>query len=199
VEVVIREGRGSVSLLQRALGIGYGRAARLIDFMEEDGIVGAYNGSKSRDVVMTMDQWSRMQTGTESADEIAQAIISPAVRPTPIKAPAVSTGRVTKLSAASPSAAVPEKKASKAAPTETKEAKKSRKDPTVPFPVDPSPNDFDDDSEAELESEDDRFDDEENFEDEDAEAVDLHEFTGDDDLEYEDVDDDDDVDPEEDE
>ena len=46
--LVIREGRGSVSLLQRALGIGYGRAARLIDFMAEDGIVGQYNGSQAR-------------------------------------------------------------------------------------------------------------------------------------------------------
>ena len=45
IEVVVREGRGSVSLLQRALGIGYGRAARLIDFMAEDGIVGPYNGA----------------------------------------------------------------------------------------------------------------------------------------------------------
>ena len=48
IEVVVREGRGSVSLLQRALGIGYGRAARLIDFMAEDGIVGGYNGSNAR-------------------------------------------------------------------------------------------------------------------------------------------------------
>ncbi|MBI1831003.1 MAG: DNA translocase FtsK, partial [Planctomycetes bacterium] len=45
VEIVIREGRGSVSLLQRTLGIGYGRSARMIDWMAEDGIVGAYNGS----------------------------------------------------------------------------------------------------------------------------------------------------------
>jgi S-DNA-T family DNA segregation ATPase FtsK/SpoIIIE len=44
VDLVVREQRGSVSLLQRALGIGYGRAARLIDFMAEDGIVGQYNG-----------------------------------------------------------------------------------------------------------------------------------------------------------
>ena len=51
VDVVIREGRGSVSLLQRALGIGYGRAARLIDFMAEDGIVGQYNGSQAREVL----------------------------------------------------------------------------------------------------------------------------------------------------
>ncbi|TWT82065.1 DNA translocase FtsK [Planctomycetes bacterium CA13] len=61
IEVVIREGRGSLSMLQRCLGIGYGRAARLIDFMAEDGIVGEYNGSKSREVIMTMDQWQKMQ------------------------------------------------------------------------------------------------------------------------------------------
>ncbi len=57
VDVVIREGRGSVSLLQRALGIGYGRAARLIDFMAEDGIVGTYNGSQAREVLITLEQW----------------------------------------------------------------------------------------------------------------------------------------------
>jgi DNA segregation ATPase FtsK/SpoIIIE, S-DNA-T family len=57
VEVVIREGRGSVSLLQRALGVGYGRGARMIDWMAEDGIVGAYNGSQAREVIMTLDQW----------------------------------------------------------------------------------------------------------------------------------------------
>lgn len=63
IEVVIREGRGSVSLLQRALGIGYGRAARLIDFMAEDGIVGQYAGSQAREVMLTMDQWEQMQAG----------------------------------------------------------------------------------------------------------------------------------------
>ena len=57
VEVVIREGRGSVSLLQRALGVGYGRGARMIDWMAEDGIVGSYNGSQAREVIMTLDQW----------------------------------------------------------------------------------------------------------------------------------------------
>lgn len=57
VEVIIREGRGSVSLLQRALGVGYGRGARLIDYMAEDGIVGTYNGSQAREVIMTMDEW----------------------------------------------------------------------------------------------------------------------------------------------
>lgn len=62
IEVVIREQRGSTSLLQRALGIGYGRASRLIDFMAEDGIVGTYNGSSARDVLITPEEWeSRRQ------------------------------------------------------------------------------------------------------------------------------------------
>jgi DNA segregation ATPase FtsK/SpoIIIE, S-DNA-T family len=68
VDLVVREGRGSVSLLQRALGIGYGRAARLIDFMAEDGIVGQYNGSQARDILITLADWERMQ-GHSSADD----------------------------------------------------------------------------------------------------------------------------------
>ena len=61
IQVIIREGRGSVSLLQRALGIGYGRAARLIDFMAEDGIVGTYNGSNAREVLFSWEDWEQMK------------------------------------------------------------------------------------------------------------------------------------------
>jgi S-DNA-T family DNA segregation ATPase FtsK/SpoIIIE len=63
IDIVVREGRGSVSLLQRALGIGYGRAARLIDYMAEDGIVGSYNGSNAREVLFTPEQWEQMKSG----------------------------------------------------------------------------------------------------------------------------------------
>ncbi|CAE7472195.1 ftsK, partial [Symbiodinium sp. CCMP2456] len=59
----IEASRGSVSLLQRCLGIGYGRAARLIDFMAEDGIVGEYNGSQAREVVISMEEWEAMTAG----------------------------------------------------------------------------------------------------------------------------------------
>jgi DNA segregation ATPase FtsK/SpoIIIE, S-DNA-T family len=51
-ELVIRHKQGSVSLLQRRLGIGYQRAARLIDQLEEAGIVGPYDGSKAREVLV---------------------------------------------------------------------------------------------------------------------------------------------------
>jgi S-DNA-T family DNA segregation ATPase FtsK/SpoIIIE len=67
IEIVVREGRGSVSLLQRSMGIGYGRAARLIDFMAEDGIVGAYNGSNAREVLYTPEEWVQMKQGAQAA------------------------------------------------------------------------------------------------------------------------------------
>jgi S-DNA-T family DNA segregation ATPase FtsK/SpoIIIE len=69
VEVVVREGRGSVSLLQRALGIGYGRSARLIDFMAEDGIVGTYNGAQARDVLISPEQWAQMRSAAAEPEE----------------------------------------------------------------------------------------------------------------------------------
>ncbi|MCC7084952.1 MAG: DNA translocase FtsK [Pirellulales bacterium] len=71
IDIVIREGRGSVSLLQRSLGIGYGRAARLIDFMAEDGIVGQYNGSQAREILLTLEQWAQMSGQHETQPESA--------------------------------------------------------------------------------------------------------------------------------
>jgi DNA segregation ATPase FtsK/SpoIIIE, S-DNA-T family len=66
VEIVLRENRGSVSLLQRALGIGYGRAARLIDFMAEDGVVGQYNGAQAREVLISLEEWESRHHSDDS-------------------------------------------------------------------------------------------------------------------------------------
>ncbi len=97
VDIVIRERRGSCSLLQRALGIGYGRAARLIDFMAEDGVVGQYNGSQARDVMISLEDWeSRSQGGSPnpSASVAAVAVDKLAIagggtaKPRPLVAPA---------------------------------------------------------------------------------------------------------------
>ena len=63
ITIIVNEQRGSCSLLQRAMGIGYGRAARLIDFMAEDGYVGPYNGSKAREVMLSEEQWANIQAG----------------------------------------------------------------------------------------------------------------------------------------
>ena len=59
IRAVLTSRRGSVSMLQRKLEIGYTRAARLVDFMAEDGIVGAYKGSKAREVLLTLEQWEQ--------------------------------------------------------------------------------------------------------------------------------------------
>ena len=59
VRIVLETGRGSVSLLQRRLMIGYSRASRLIDQMADAGVVGAYKGSQAREVVITLEDWEK--------------------------------------------------------------------------------------------------------------------------------------------
>ena len=71
IEVVIREGRGSTSLLQRALGIGYGRAARLIDFMAEDGIVGEFKSGSAREVLYSLEEWEALKNGGDGSSQAA--------------------------------------------------------------------------------------------------------------------------------
>ena len=60
IEVVVETGQASVSMLQRRLKLGYSRAARLVDQMEERGIVGPFEGSKPRQVLITRDEWREM-------------------------------------------------------------------------------------------------------------------------------------------
>lgn len=57
IDFVVEAGQASTSLLQRRLKLGYGRAARIIDIMEEMGVVGPYEGSKPRQVLMTKQEW----------------------------------------------------------------------------------------------------------------------------------------------
>jgi len=61
VRIVLQSGRGSVSLLQRKLEIGYTRAARLMDFMAKEGVVGGYKGSKAREVLLTLEEWEEQR------------------------------------------------------------------------------------------------------------------------------------------
>jgi len=98
IDIVIREGRGSVSLLQRALGIGYGRAARLVDYMAEDGIVGQYNGSQAREVLVTLEQWAAMCGQADDAGTPPALISSPPSSATSYSTPAPP--RATALSVA---------------------------------------------------------------------------------------------------
>lgn len=61
VDVVMETGQASVSMIQRRLNLGYGRVARLMDMMEEAGIVGSFQGSKPRAILITNEQWQKMK------------------------------------------------------------------------------------------------------------------------------------------
>lgn len=75
VEVVLEMKNCSVSMLQRRLKLGYSRAARIVDQMEELGIVGEYQGAKPRDVIVDRDGWNEIQVnlGLASEDDFAMA------------------------------------------------------------------------------------------------------------------------------
>jgi S-DNA-T family DNA segregation ATPase FtsK/SpoIIIE len=68
--IVLESQRGSVSLLQRKLEIGYTRAARLMDMMAQIGLVGEYKGSKAREVLYSLEQWE----GLKGKGDGAQAV-----------------------------------------------------------------------------------------------------------------------------
>ncbi|MEE1329027.1 MAG: DNA translocase FtsK, partial [Oscillospiraceae bacterium] len=64
VDVILETGQASVSMLQRRLKLGYTRAARIVDEMEEKGIVGPFQGSKPRAILITKEQWAAQKAGT---------------------------------------------------------------------------------------------------------------------------------------
>ncbi len=72
VRIVLETKRGSVSLLQRRLNIGYSRASRLIEQMAAAGIVGEYKGSQAREVTMTLEEYEAIKRQME--EEIAEGM-----------------------------------------------------------------------------------------------------------------------------
>ena len=66
VDVILETGQASVSMLQRRLKLGYARAARIVDEMEERGIVGPFVGSKPRAILVTKEQWDSMRNSQAS-------------------------------------------------------------------------------------------------------------------------------------
>ncbi len=67
VEVILGQQRGSATLIQRALGVGYTRATRLLELMEEDGLVGPFVGAKAREVLMTLEEYQQREAQMEEA------------------------------------------------------------------------------------------------------------------------------------
>jgi len=75
VRIVLETQRGSVSLLQRRLNIGYARASRIIEMMAAAGILGEYKGSQAREVMMTAEEYERLRERmeAEAKQEAAEA------------------------------------------------------------------------------------------------------------------------------
>jgi len=71
VRIVLETRRGSVSLLQRRLSIGYARASRIIEMMAAAGILGEYKGSQAREVMMTLEEYEEMKRN-QLPEEVAQ-------------------------------------------------------------------------------------------------------------------------------
>ena len=74
VRVVLETKRGSVSLLQRRLTIGYSRASRLIEAMSAAGIVGEYKGSQAREATITLEEWEAMRAQQTSDVESGMSV-----------------------------------------------------------------------------------------------------------------------------
>ena len=66
IDVVVETGQASTSFIQRRFKVGYARAGRIIDQMEERGIISGYQGSKPREVLMSKERWEELKMGTEN-------------------------------------------------------------------------------------------------------------------------------------
>ena len=77
VDVVLETGQASVSMLQRRLKLGYSRAARLVDQMEQRGIVGPFEGSKPRQLLISKERWQELQMGGGAAPVAIEADTPP--------------------------------------------------------------------------------------------------------------------------
>jgi len=75
VEIVLASQRGSVSLLQRRLQVGYSRASRIIDQMAEAGLLGDYKGSQARECLLTLEDWRQLQSSI-AADRSGQSALN---------------------------------------------------------------------------------------------------------------------------
>ena len=69
IQTVVETGQASTSFIQRRFKVGYARAGRIIDQMEERGVISGYQGSKPREVLMTKERWEELKMGTSEENK----------------------------------------------------------------------------------------------------------------------------------
>ena len=72
IETVVETGQASTSFIQRRFKVGYARAGRIMDQMEQRGIISGYQGSKPREVLMSKERWAELKMGTP-VEEVPEA------------------------------------------------------------------------------------------------------------------------------
>ena len=72
IDAVVEQGTASTSFIQRKFKVGYARAGRIIDQMEERGIISGYQGSKPREVLMSKERLEELKMGTPPQEEVEE-------------------------------------------------------------------------------------------------------------------------------
>ena len=72
IDVVVETGQASTSFIQRRFKVGYARAGRIIDQMEERGVISGYQGSKPREVLMSKERLDELKMGTPPQEEVEE-------------------------------------------------------------------------------------------------------------------------------
>ncbi len=186
VELVIETGRGSVSMLQRRLAIGYTRSARLIEMMGEAGIIGEHKGTVAREVTLTLEEWHAMK-------ELARGESSESDNEDPMLFPDSDEGADADEQPAAAREDTDERADDDAPPFEADGPARSTAEPKpAPAATEPAPDDADDAEEGDDEPEDEAWEEEDGegeeyeYVDEDGNPIDPSGLSEDDDeYEYE--------------
>ena len=72
IEVVVETGQASTSFIQRRFKVGYARAGRIIDQMEERGIISGFQGSKPREVLMSKERWEELKMSGNNSEDVSE-------------------------------------------------------------------------------------------------------------------------------
>ena len=75
IQTVVETGQASTSFIQRKFKVGYARAGRIIDQMEERGVISGYQGSKPREVLMSLEKLNELKMGKNRTGKLKQKII----------------------------------------------------------------------------------------------------------------------------